>query len=34
MDDIIELGKTVRDSNDLLKKKLNELLNTAEKKSF
>lgn len=31
MDDIIELGKTVRDSNDLLKKKLNELLNTAEK---
>ena len=32
MDDIIELGKTVRDSNDLLKKKLNELLNTAEKK--
>lgn len=30
--ELIELGKTVRDSQKLLNKKLNELLNDAEKK--
>lgn len=32
MDDIIELGRTVRESNKLLKKRLEEILTIAEKK--